>query len=131
LKTKIPGGHPGVYAVPVQMDRQKVPADKLDLLAQRTNGLPLLLDVPLNVVAMYLEPGAMIDEHSADHPILFLVTGGKGTVRIGGPRGETRLVSAGDAVLWPAHIDHTVWTADETLQAIVIDAPEERSDTKP
>ena len=60
-------------------------------------------------------------------PILFLVTGGKGFVRIGGSAGETRMVSAGDAVLWPAGVDHAVWTEDEPLQAIVIDGPGERA----
>ena len=29
-------------------------------------------------------------------------------------------------VLWPAKFEHTVWTEDEELQAIVIDGPPER-----
>jgi quercetin dioxygenase-like cupin family protein len=69
---------------------------------------------------MYFEPHAHLDEHSAPHPILFLAMEGSGTVRLGGPQGEARLVTAGDAVLWPADIDHTVWTEDQELSAIVI-----------
>src|SRR6266702_3534532 len=105
LKTKIPGGHPGLY------------------------GLPILLNRPMSVVAMYLEPHGAMDEHSAEVPILFLVTSGRGFVRLGGPNGETQSVSAGDAVLWPARLDHMVWTEDEPLVAIVIDGPAEREDT--
>jgi quercetin dioxygenase-like cupin family protein len=78
------------------------------------------------VVAMYLEPHGSMDEHSAQVPILFLVIGGSGFVRIGGPDGETRKVFAGDAILWPAGLDHIVWTEDEALQAIVIDGPAEK-----
>ena len=126
LKTKIPRGHPGLYAVPIQFDRRQVDPQSTEELAQRFNGLPILLDRPMLVVAMYLEPHGSMDEHSAEVPILFLVTQGKGFVRIGGPTGETRSVSAGDAILWPAGLDHTVWTEDEPLAAIVIDGPAER-----
>ena len=128
LKTKIPGGHPGLYGVPIQLDRSQLPTQNMEELAQRLNGLPILLNRPMLVVVMYLEPHASMDEHSADVPILFLVTRGKGFVRIGGPTGETRSVTAGDAILWPAGLDHKVWTEDETLDAIVIDGPAEREE---
>ena len=126
LKTKVPGGHTGLYAVPIQFDRRDVPPEREEAAAQRFNGLPILLDRPMTVVAMYLEPHGAIEEHSASVPILFLVTAGRGFVRIGGPDGETRAVSAGDAILWPADRDHMVWTEDEALEAIVIDGPAER-----
>jgi quercetin dioxygenase-like cupin family protein len=126
LKTKIPRGHPGLYAVPIELDRAQVDPQSTEELTQRFNGLPILLDRPMLVVAMYLEPHGSMDEHSAEVPILFMVTQGKGFVRVGGPTGETRSVSAGDAILWPAGLDHTVWTEDEPLSAIVIDGPAER-----
>jgi quercetin dioxygenase-like cupin family protein len=126
LKTKVPGGHPGLYAVPIQLDRAQLPDQDMEKLAQRLNGLPILLNRPMIVVAMYFEPHGSMDEHSADMPILFTVTRGRGFVRLGGPSGETREVSAGDAVLWPAGMEHTVWTEDEPLEAIVIDGPGER-----
>ncbi len=127
LKTKVPGGHPGLYAVPIQLDSQQIPEKELEAYAQRVNGLPLLLDVPVTIVAMYFEPHATLEEHSADTPVVFLVLEGRGTVRIGRPQGETRHVSAGDAVLWPANIDHMVWTSEEPLRAIVVHTPQERA----
>jgi quercetin dioxygenase-like cupin family protein len=131
LKTKIPGGHPGLYGVPIQFDSAHLPTQDMEELAQRLNGLPILLNRPMIVVAMYLEPHGSMDEHSAEVPILFLVTRGRGFVRIGGPTGETRNVTGGDAVLWPAGLDHMVWTEDESLEAILIDGPAEQEQTKP
>ena len=126
LKSKVPGGHPGIYAVPIQVDSSSLPPVRLDEFSKRMNGLPILLDRPLAVIAMYLEPGARMDEHSAEVPILFLVSGGSGFVRIGGPEGETRAIRSGDAVLWPAQLDHMVWTEEAAMQAIVIEGPAER-----
>jgi quercetin dioxygenase-like cupin family protein len=122
LRRKIPGNHPGLYGVPIQMSRAQLSPEKLEAFARRVNGMPLLLDAALQVEVMYFDPHASMEEHSADHPILFLVIHGQGMVRIGGPTGETREVQAGDAVLWPAHADHMVWTGDEELHAIVINA---------
>ena len=121
IKTKVPGGHPGLYAVPIQIPSTQVPPERLEAYTQRVNGMPLLLDVDHAVVALYFEPHATMDEHSADHPILFLVISGQGTLRLGGPTGETRTVQAGDAILWPTGVDHTVWTDEEPLHAIAIE----------
>lgn len=129
VKTKVPGGHPGVYAVQIQADREHFAGRDLEQVARRLNGLPIMLNRPGLVVAMYIEPHGHIDEHSSDVPILFLVTSGRGYVRIGGPQGETREITVGDAVLWPPRLDHTVWTEDEALAAIIIDGPAEREES--
>jgi quercetin dioxygenase-like cupin family protein len=121
FKTKVPGRHPGLYAAPIAINGSGIPAEQLETLAQRLNGLPLLLDADLHVVALYFDPHASMDEHQADHPILFLAISGQGTMRLGGPNGETRTVQAGEAVLWPAHVDHAVWTDTEPLHAIAIE----------
>ena len=126
LKTKIPGDHVGLYGVPIQFDRTHLPTPNLEELAVLLNGLPILLNRPMIVVAFYMGPHGSTVEHTSEAPILLLVTAGSGFVRIGGPEGETRPLKAGDAVLWPAHLDHTVWTEDEPLEAILIDGPAER-----
>jgi quercetin dioxygenase-like cupin family protein len=126
LKTPIPGGHCGLWGVPIQFDRANLLTQDLDELSRQVNGLPILLDRPTLVVALYLDPHGAMAEHPAPVPVLFLVTGGRGFVRVGGPDGETRAVTAGDAVLWPAGIDHMVWTEEESLAAIVVDGPPER-----
>lgn len=126
LKTKVPGGHPGLYAVPVQIPSTHVPPEKLEEYTRRVNGMPLLLDADLSVVSLYFEPHASMDEHAADHPILFLVLSGQGTLRLGGSTGETQAVRAGDAVLWPAFVEHAVWTDEEALHAIVVEVAQEK-----
>ena len=45
---------------------------------------------------------------------------------LGKPFRAIRAVSAGDAVLWPAGLDHKIWTEDEELWGIVVDGPPER-----
>jgi quercetin dioxygenase-like cupin family protein len=121
-KVKIPGGHPGLYGVPIGMAREILHADGRDLeaLAARVHGLPFTFATRVTVEAMYFEPHAQLDEHSAPHDILFIVLTGGGTLRLGGPEGETRALVAGDAVIWPAGVDHAVWTDGEPLSAIVV-----------
>src|SRR5512146_465654 len=106
LQTTVPGGHRGMHAVPIHLDRGHPSARDPEALAARMNGLPILLDRPLVVVALYLDAHGQMEEHSADQPILVLVTEGRGFVRVGGATGETRAVTRGDAVLWPAGLDH-------------------------
>jgi quercetin dioxygenase-like cupin family protein len=121
VKSKILGGHPGLYGVPIALPRQRLDAiPDQEAFAARVHGLPFALNTPVTVEAMYFEPHARMDEHSAPNDILFLVTSGSGKLRLGGARGETREVAPGDAVIWPAGVDHAVWTEEQTLTAIVI-----------
>jgi hypothetical protein len=62
-KTKVPHGHPGLYAVPVQLPATQIPEEKRETFAQKVNGLPFLVDVPVTVIAMYFEPGAAMEEY--------------------------------------------------------------------
>lgn len=117
---KLPGGHPGVFGVPIMMDDRAVPAEAREWLVARVGGLPLMVDAEAQVEAMYFDAHAHIDEHAADHPIVFMVMAGRGSVRIGGAEGEVRQLEAGEAVVWPAHQNHTVWTDEEPLEAVVI-----------
>jgi quercetin dioxygenase-like cupin family protein len=112
--------------IQVPEDRVKALNDEaLRAWTDRMAGLPLLIDRPLQVEVMYFLADAAIDRHSAPHPILFLVIGGSGFVAVGE---ETEPVGPGDAVLWPAHVDHAAWTDGDSsgMQAIVINAPGER-----
>ena len=130
LKAQVPGNHTGLAAVAIQLDRAELPSLDPDALARRYHGLPILLDRPLAVVALYLDAHGAMEEHSAPIPILLLVTGGSGFVRVGGPHGETHVLAEGDAVLWPAGEDHMLWTTGEPLRAIAIEGPTERGDER-
>jgi len=128
VKSKAPGGHPGMYGVPIHTDVALAPqsAEEREKWISYINGLPIILNRRLIIAALYFEQHGSMDEHSSDVPCVFLVISGKGFIRVGGPEGETRAVTAGDAVLWPAGLDHKVWTEDEELWGIVVDGPPER-----
>jgi hypothetical protein len=61
LKSKVHGGHLGHYAVPIHVDRVHV-ADP-QALAARLNGLPILVNRPLEVAALYLDACRRTEEH--------------------------------------------------------------------
>jgi len=116
-------------------------------LAERFHGVPHLVDRPTGVVALHFDADAEIDEHSADEPILFLITEGRGFVRVAAPlsggacpsasaacaaicglaqqqgggdcSGEMP-VAAGDSILWPAGLPHRAWTSGHEMTAIAI-----------
>ena len=130
VKVKIPGDSPGVFGVLIAMHAEGMRASHpdLDAFAAHVHGLPFALDATVQVEVMYFEPHARLHEHSAPHRILFLVIDGSGTVRLGGPHGEARNVIAGDAVMWPAGVDHTAWTDDTSLTAVVVNVFGDTSD---
>jgi quercetin dioxygenase-like cupin family protein len=90
-------------------------------LAERYQGVPLAVDTPVSTVALLFDPHGHIHEHAAPYPILFVVIGGEGYVRVGGEQAEAMKVHAGYAVLWPADVLHKAWTTDTAMQAIAVE----------
>lgn len=121
LKAPVPRpGCTGLSARVIQLPAAAVAHRPAEDVNRHFNGAPIVLDRPNSVIALYLDAHGEMDEHDAPEPILFLVTGGYGFVRVGGPEGDTLAVMAGDAVLWPAHTLHRAWTEAEALEAIAI-----------
>jgi quercetin dioxygenase-like cupin family protein len=77
-------------------------------------------DESAGVAVMHLrfEPGGRMDEHDADHPILFVALWGDGRVRVGGVGSPLR---AGEAVLWPAGVLHQALAGESGLGALAIE----------
>ena len=119
----------GVSTVMIHLPKEAAAGLSPEEMDRRYDGVPFVLDRPNLVVVHRYEPGGEMQEHAAIDPILFMVIEGSGFLRLGGPDGETARVQAGDAVLWPAHVQHRVWTEDTTLTSILFhfgpdDAPE-------
>ncbi|MBK9941678.1 MAG: hypothetical protein U0Z44_07130 [Kouleothrix sp.] len=117
---------PGTYGV--QASVIQLPAEVAQLMsraqmAERYQGVPIILDQPVAVFGLFFDAPAELDEHSAEYPILFLVIGGSGHVRVGGPDAPAERVHAGYAVLWPADTLHKAWTTDAPMQAITVEFP--------
>src|SRR5579859_1116248 len=60
IKSKIPGGHPGLYGALILVNQASMPTDHAAIasFAERMHGMPLTIDAPLQVEAMYFEPHA-------------------------------------------------------------------------
>ena len=114
-------GTRGLSAAVIQLPVSMLAQVGREKLAERYGGLPVLLDQPTAVVALTFAPQGEMDEHDAEHDILFIVVGGSGFVRVGGPTAATLAVKAGDAIHWPPHVLHKAWTTDDAMQAISIE----------
>ena len=73
---------PGVEGV--QASAIQIPAQIAGLLgqaelAERYQGVPIVVDRPVGVFALFFDAHARIHEHDAEHDILFVVIGGSGT----------------------------------------------------
>ncbi|MGE5140402.1 MAG: cupin domain-containing protein [Rudaea sp.] len=81
-------------------------------------GTPFYSDRMAHAVELAFGRDAELWEHSAPHPILFVVIGGEGYVLVG--KEESR-VAAGEAVLWPANVPHRAWTTESPMTAIAFE----------
>lgn len=114
-------GTRGLSAAVIQLPADVLAQMGREKLTERYEGLPVLLDQPTAVIALTFAPQGEMDEHDAAHDILFIVIGGSGFVRVGGPAAATLAVKAGDAIHWPPHVLHKAWTTDDAMQAISIE----------
>jgi len=62
--------------------------------------------------------GARIEPHSNPNTTYFIVIEGGGWVAVGEERVR---VAAGEAVVWPPHIDHAAWTEHSEMRAFVVE----------
>jgi quercetin dioxygenase-like cupin family protein len=70
------------------------------------------------VAELAFDRRARIALHSNPNTTWFCVIEGGGYVQVGD---ERRLVAAGEAVLWPADVDHAAWTLQTQMRAIVVE----------
>jgi quercetin dioxygenase-like cupin family protein len=81
-------------------------------------GLAIHSDARGALAELALERGGSISPHSNPNLTYFLVIEGGGFVSVGE---ETARVSAGDAVVWPPHVEHAAWTEVTPMRAIVVE----------
>jgi len=63
---------------------------------------------------------ASLEPHSNPNTTWFLVIEGGGWVRVGD---EVARLAAGEAVLWPAGVDHAAWTELSEMRAFAVELP--------
>lgn len=62
--------------------------------------------------------GARIEAHSNPNTTWLIVIEGGGWVSVGDERSR---VAAGEAVLWPANVDHAAWTDQSQMRSFVVE----------
>ena len=72
----------------------------------------------LLVVQLHFAPEATIDPHGAPHEIDVLCVSGSGRVSVGE---EESTLQAGQRVVWPAAVEHCLWTEEFELEVIVVE----------
>ena len=61
---------------------------------------------------------ATIDEHSAPFEIDVICVAGEGLVSVGK---ESSVFRAGDRVVWPAGVNHRLWTQDTEMETVMVE----------
>lgn len=69
--------------------------------------------------------GARIQAHSNPNTTYLVVIEGGGWVSVGE---ERQRVAAGEAIVWPANVDHAAWTDQSQMRAFVIEFAGEDAD---
>jgi quercetin dioxygenase-like cupin family protein len=62
--------------------------------------------------------GARIESHSNPNTTYFIVIEGGGWVSIGDERSR---VAAGEAIVWPANIEHAAWTDHSPMRVFIVE----------
>ena len=88
------------------------------------SGQTIWSDARANVSELAFARRALIAPHTNPNTTLFIVVSGGGWVQVGDERVP---INHGEAVVWPAGVDHGAWTDGSEMRAIVV----ELSDRKP
>jgi len=71
-----------------------------------------------SIVELAFARGASMEPFTSPHAAWFIVIEGGGWVRVGD---ETARVAAGEAVLWPAGLDHCAWSELSEMRAMIVE----------
>jgi quercetin dioxygenase-like cupin family protein len=82
------------------------------------SGRVLLKRAGIAVANLRFSPNATIDEHSAAFDIDVICVAGEGFVSIGTDSSRFR---AGERVVWPAGINHRLWTHDSEMETLMVE----------
>jgi quercetin dioxygenase-like cupin family protein len=81
-------------------------------------GRVLLNRAGIAIANLKFASNAAIDEHSAPFDIDVICLAGEGFVSVGQ---EAHAFRAGDRIVWPAGVDHRVWTEGAAMETLMVE----------
>ena len=81
-------------------------------------GRVLLKRAGIAVANLRFSINATIDEHSAPYDIDVICIAGEGFVSVGN---ESSRFRAGDRIVWPAGVNHRLWTQDAEMETVMVE----------
>src|SRR5690242_4971431 len=89
---------------------------------QGITGQVIWNDARANISELAFARRALIAPHTNPNTTLFIVVSGGGWVQVG----EERVpIHHGEAVVWPAGVDHGAWTDGSEMRAIIVELSDE------
>jgi quercetin dioxygenase-like cupin family protein len=81
-------------------------------------GRVLLNRAAIVIANLKFAPNATIDEHSAPFEVDVICLNGEGLVSVGDKSSAFR---AGERVVWPAGVNHRLWTQDVAMETLMVE----------
>ena len=81
-------------------------------------GRVMLKRAGIVIANLKFSPHATIDEHSAPIDIDVICIAGEGFVSVGD---ESSVFRAGDRVVWPAGVNHRLWTDGTEMETLMVE----------
>jgi quercetin dioxygenase-like cupin family protein len=84
-------------------------------------GRVMLRRAGIAIANLRFSPNATLDEHSAPFDIDVICIAGEGFVSVGG---ESSLFRAGERLVWPARMNHRLWTEGSEMETLMVERHE-------
>jgi quercetin dioxygenase-like cupin family protein len=81
-------------------------------------GRVMLKRAGIAIANLRFSPNATIDEHSAPFEVDVICIAGEGFVSVGN---ESSRFRAGERVVWPAGVNHRLWTQDTEMETVMVE----------
>ena len=81
-------------------------------------GRVMLKRAGIGIANLKFSANATIDEHSAPFEVDVICVAGEGFVSVGE---ESSPFRAGDRVVWPAGVNHRLWTRDTEMETVMVE----------
>lgn len=87
---------------------------------RNVEGRVIFRDESLLLAVLRFSEDGTIHEHAGESDTVVACLEGSGYTSVGG---ETAPLSAGERVVWPADVEHRLWTEKSTMTTLMVERP--------